>query len=971
MHVEFHLAQSRLEDLLANGIEQRLVESSLGLSGLIADVPFVTNLGDLLAGDFETTEAAIDHVRLTSVSVQRSAAIPAVINVPPFQALFGPLLPATTLPISVPSTAALVTIDAHLVSRSDLIVANGDDIHASRRMVVQVRARASIAPPSLAGSTLAIVATAQTLELGMSGIFVRLPSLEDREGLDDDAQLDLFRLTNRFLAAAPASSLRPLYAFMLRLNSAEVINSIPIPSIPLNLSGINALARSLSSADGATRIWNVGLQLSNRRVTLRLQFDGSDVIDSIVPMRRSLWLTDWTTFYATGSQDRLGGSSWALFVPSQLFTEKLHGDIVDGVESSSTGVSMSGGARPRSEWSVIGGVADGSGPCVTSSRVQVITRFAVFVPDVCEPWGLGVDVNVALTIVLSLSGQTLRADVRLDYAVDEGDLAACAILNSLLTGGGGVAIGGAIGGPIGAAIGGAVLGLGGGIATLVIGYVYDPGRLSLGSTLQPVPGSDRDFFMEFSLDADLSLSRARLEVQGMAGCTDGMSVRGNIAILQQELLRAGDLNAPTDDRGQRVNPFAWYATGNCVSDAEHRAVATFRWALIRDRAGFYDMPIRVFGVSILECNPSSHLTFRPDASMEHTAGIALNLVATVSQAVARTETALAPGVGAPYHLIFVRSNVGVRIIRYVPFDGSLNDESREAFRESRRRMCALTTMGNRARQLPTPFPDLFRRALVREVLTRRGMRGERAISLWTVAANALDRGAVMRISHASQRLAPLASNKSSRVEARVVGEFPANERGVATALLFEPAADDDSRLSLHIDSKSTGGFLSMKWNYLFEVARVPFAGALRDVTFGESDERSYLALATDSGLALYEISSAAGAQPVFSALDPDIQEIGWQQGACVVRKKECIEAYRPHRTTGAAQARAPHSYRLAKLRVQLATDERGETLSVARAAGFYLIWSKDRPFVSIFERLISADPDPLVEDDPADGARCD
>ncbi len=62
-------------------------------------------------------------------------------------------------------------------------------------------------------------------------------------------------------------------------------------------------------------------------------------------------------------------------------------------------------------------------------------------------------------------------------------------------------------------------GLAGGIATLVVGYTYDPGDLSLGEGLQPVPGSNREYYVEYSLGSRLTLSSGDFAIEELAAAS--------------------------------------------------------------------------------------------------------------------------------------------------------------------------------------------------------------------------------------------------------------------------------------------------------------------------------------------------------------------------------------------------------------------------------------------------------------------
>ena len=67
MYLEFQIVSARLRALSGNGVGQNIMARDIGLSGFLAHVPFFTSLAELLAMDFESAAAVVDHIRLDDV----------------------------------------------------------------------------------------------------------------------------------------------------------------------------------------------------------------------------------------------------------------------------------------------------------------------------------------------------------------------------------------------------------------------------------------------------------------------------------------------------------------------------------------------------------------------------------------------------------------------------------------------------------------------------------------------------------------------------------------------------------------------------------------------------------------------------------------------------------------------------------------------------------------------------------------
>lgn len=948
MYLEFQISNTRLSDLIRNGIEQNLMTRNIGFSGLLPNVPFFTNVIQLLNNEAESATVAVDHIRLTDVRLfAGTLSVSTSINVP---AVFLPIpIPPRSITVNARPIRIAVTFDIHLVKQDDLIAANGNAVASVDTMIVQCKANLAIPPLAISGSTLAIAPTVVDVELGVAGIFINIPPASDRAGLGSAEQLALFRSRNRVLVRLEDETLASLYNVLLLINSPTVLGNLAIPPIPLNISGIDSVLISLTGAGGPLRIWNVGLFVDSTRAIVRLQAAPSGLFEHFLGAGAisNLWASEWAAFFANGSTSRLGANDWSLFFPAKIFLDSLHKNIVDGV-AADTRIGLSAGGSPRSEWQISGGTPDTSTPCSAGSSVRVITRFAIFVPGACLPWALDVDVNVQLTITLSLRpGGTLRTDLHLDYRPDEGDLALCAIVNSHIAAAMGWIIGGALGGFVGAAITTGVLGLVGGVASIVVGYTYDPGALSLGNTLQPVPGSDRDFFVEVPIQADLSLSSARMEIAEMAACPDGLCVRGRIVVLDMELLLAGNLTG--------TRPFAWSGLGLCTEDALITASTYLQWDLERTRTGLANMPLMLFQFTVLDAAPPAHRTFLPSVALEHSTGMVLTATTDDDQAIRLTEDITGTDTRDSFLEVFIQTNVGTRIVRFNAFDMTLTRETFDTFAAGRQRFCALTEMGRRARRQPSPFRLLLDRYAFERKLTIRPMKGAQVMSIWTLMANEMYDGDVMRIG----RTTPASEGKLEFFH-----DFVASDKAI-TARIIEYVHKDDSRLSLQLKTSSKEGILAMSWQYFYETARIPFASKCIDAVVERVDGELYLGLLTEGGVDVYNLTTS---QPrlVFASLLAGMKQINWRRGALLIegaakthydlRTNRLLPDTELGQQAALGKSSARRRYRV--------IDDQGQWLSVEIIGRLALVQDKRQRYISIYERIDRKDPDQLYSPPP-------
>jgi hypothetical protein len=720
MDIDFQIDARRLGDAIARAVEQQLVARRAGVPGII-EFPF----GALTA---PREQAVVDHLTVDSVRIARGLRG----GGPPFNAL--PV--DVTLALSGGTTSTLGGVAPTMVSviasvfiarRSDLAAAGIAPVREDRMKRLRVRVTYTLAA-SIAGAQALLSYTLATLEI----------ELTPNVWIDP--------------ATLPMGTLDPATLASMRAQLGSM------PPTALDTSSISDLLGA------GYQIYNVGLTVAQGALTVRFQVDRREMSAFEGPGFALETITAWTAFYGAGPENRLAGDDLGLFVDGRIFERASEARIRDGL-AGNTQLVLHADHPPHAVWSVR-----------DDTHGAVVTRFGAAAKGACKPWNTDIDVDLSTTMVIGMPRPgTLRLDVHLDFAPYAGEVFLCALGNAFLGAFAGFVIGGVFGNIPGAIVGAIIGFVVGFVATFAAAYTYRiPAGTSFGQ-LQPVMGSDRDFFMEISLAAGLGGGVGAPSFTGVRALPGGLLVRGSLGDLTARRAALTALALPAG--------FAWRAPYGCAIPGTE-AVLHFGG----QNTG--DGPLYVITAQILSANAAdyqragSRLAY-PTSLVQPRGSFRADEIVTLDGAAALRASAPLP----PFELL-VQTNGGARIFTVSGLDASLSEETLSQFQQAQAIYCATRRLGQQRRLRFPPGGDDLRFA--RDLFPPKGDPAPDAVE-WTVRARGIRPDVELRvIAENGELVTTLRADGAGAIDAKL---FRTGKRA-AEAISVEVADGADGKVHL-------------------------------------------------------------------------------------------------------------------------------------------------------------------------------
>jgi hypothetical protein len=579
-----------------------------------------------------------------------------------------------------------------------------------------------------------------------------------------------------------------------------------LPSFPLDVESISDLVAGY-------RVRNAGLSLSDDALTIRLQVEPETIaFGPFTSVLDRLWTATWAAFHDEGPPSRLGTLDFGVFLPASVLSTSVQQQVDDAL---SDGGDLRLDAQ-HSTWGV-----DDSGAFLRSDLN--LTALGA-----CDPFGdLAIDATLTTRFSIPRSG-VLRANVHLDFKTDEAETLLCAWTV----------------GSIAHALGGAsVLAL---LSTFgfILGVIDAEagGKVPSLDSLQPVPGSDRDFFQEFEVGDLAPLSLGRGATTTSVGSQSGLVIGGSLTpwTHMPALLDIVD-----------VNDFMWAALGTrCPVDrTQLGARATIQVANRRrvddpddDEVRIGTLPLVVGHVQFLDGTPSairrSNIQPRLPTSPLNAGSAARNL--HIGVPVEAVEAALAASGGdvvGPARVL-VQTTGGSRIITLAGLTPDLDSAALDVALRLQQLRCEnrlIRMRGSRFRFAIDPV-------------------GPRSIGpvLWRLRATGLRRGAAIQVALAASN-APVVAR--------------ADARGLVDGRWIQARASGDGSAEIHVDDDAVtreDARIAVSRSAYETVASIPIATGLIAHALGNLGGRPVLAAVSPARLQVFDLSTPTRPRLVLS-----------------------------------------------------------------------------------------------------------
>jgi hypothetical protein len=845
MVIDFQISERRLLQILKINIERNVfAREDLGLGG-IRNLFFFRDLAALFRREYSTEEGVVNSIRINTISFDnpRSAGLlpeMTTFSTPPqapFTSVFGfPLPPVTATPltIAVPPVVVKALVDVHCVKRSDLDAAGGNPVAADRTTTIQLSLIYKVAPPASVDGSITLQPELLSVKLGINPLFIQAPAAGILMELNPEEQLAAFREANFGLEYIESDEdAGQILDLLLLLNSEANRALFAIPAIPLNTSAFADTLNSLIPG-GGFRLWNAGIRRNSGIFHLRLQYELGTALD-FGGILAGVFAGVWNGFFNDMLPNRLNGNDWAAFLPSEVFIRAINEQTRNGL-SGRTDIVLNRDGMPRTTWNITGAMPGML--CHPGATVGMHTVFSVSALGACKPWGFNVDVNCSLDLRLSMPREGfLRTDLRLNFSPDEGDMILCSLANSFLLSSAGFIIGGTFGGYIGGAIVAAVFGVAGGIGTLVAGYAYSPGVLSLGQ-LQPVPGSDRDYFMETNFNFPANDSLGTITPLSIMPCNDGLTINGSFGLAENSMFVLGN-------QQQAPAAFTWN-TINCSSDV--LTLGSFAsWNLDRIRPGFSTLPMRKWGLTVIESSPAPFPLLLAGATVEFS-GVC-SLVINLSQADAATllQQMDTDGLERFSIKLLLQTNIGARIFTLEGERALLTTETMDNALEMRQRFCAAASRMRNLRRIPERFRSLVGpRPAIKPA-------GARFRYLMAAAVNAIP-GETLQLGYLNLESKKTRSIRNYKIlkGQPVVFSVMQSAESDAFDYTLQLSADEQQPIP---ESAMDNGAIALSHAVIEETAHFPLSGNYTAVAMAAIAGGPALALLTDKEIAIYTFAN--------------------------------------------------------------------------------------------------------------------
>lgn len=633
---------------------ERRVQQMEQLTGGVVQIPFD------LVNSLDREPAVVNHIEFADEDVTIGPATGSmdrslVTIALPTQFPFGSASPLSSTQISVTQMLLSVAARVFFVRVTDLVTSGRTPTPRHRMLEVRLRTNYLIVqppPPEPEQTTFEPGLRFLSLDVGIGSLFRPI------ESLPEGFQAELMMLEDLFSRVAPTLniSLRHL---------------------------LNVLNRdSSTTSENSYRLVNWGIRARNDITTIRIQVKRG--IDWGFPEMR---IRHWSQFYdlPNAVTYHLAGNDWAMFMPKEYITNRVH-SAIEAAFASRSDLLINADNQPRTDWIVRdesgAGIASG---CVAGGSLQPVTRFSIKAPGACIPWGYDIDANIRLDLSIEIvrkhDALQLRVSIFLNHSVDEGDAAFCTFLNATLVGGGGAVIGATFGGWVGAIVGGIIGNLSGGIATLAVIYSRSPGRIDSLEPLRDEHGSpiENAYFMDVTLQAFQSDLFGWLEPSNLIACTNGLAIGGRIGSRGENRLRLlSELPA--------LDPFTWRVRdASCPIPPQRATVHAYteiRLAHGIVTAGTF--PLRIWHTQILDSRPPNIATTLV-VSSDRTEPNLLKPEFSLTTLQRLREEAAAD---APYFTLLIQTNAGARILHVEVSGPSLTESKHDELQDLFERDCA-------------------------------------------------------------------------------------------------------------------------------------------------------------------------------------------------------------------------------------------------------------------------------------------
>lgn len=782
MNLELHLGSAALGEAVKALVEDRFLSRDVGFAGMSA-VPWPS-----LLSTTGSAQVVVDHVKVrpADLGVRRGASAVNNIALPPPPGGARGSLAVPTQQIGID-----VVVDLYLVRITDLQAAGTVAVPEESMMKAQARIELKLAQPVLMGTTLSIGLTVDRISLG-------------------------------FADAYPASATLPpaAQALAARLNAPALLASFAVPPLTVNTADLTSLL-----GDGFTG-WNAGARVEGGALLVRLQLEPASVTDRF-GLTAVVWSANWRSFHQS-ARSRLNGREWALFLPARFFADEIDSTIETSL-AGRTDFVINDDNRPNSTWSVTPPPPMGA-LCNPDGQAGITTRFSAAAIGACRPWGMDVDVNITIPVSITMpSSGAVRVQLQLRYEPDPGDMALCGILNSHLTAGAGLAIGGALGGWVGAVIGAVVGGLGGGITTVVAGYELGAPSIARGD-LMAIEGEEDAYYQELTIPTIRNETLGQMSLDALVPCTDGLTLVGSIATPAERL--------PTLWQVEKLEFRWWLVDGSCPpQEPVVRASIDGRVSL-----GSASVPLVLWGAPVILGAPDGY----QDAVNVRVRGNPANYGVDLefgASAVRSLRSSMADTLD-PVRVL-IQSNAGARVITLRPMDESLSDEAMAETRDRQTRICE----ARRARREDFEHwaGDLI------EVLRERLGHLPEIPSGWPPGAFLWN-----------VRVAGLEMQDTVRLGSLRNGDFsathtlPADARGGVFARMWQRRDCNEPHLAMHIASKQSKpgcaeGGMVVSLSHFVAVARIPVFESVVTHRLFQSSACLQLGVVTDDGVLVYDL----------------------------------------------------------------------------------------------------------------------